>query len=475
MLNRPYSRELSADTSRIIIPTITFLTFMASLLQAIVEFRDDDHANWQHWVVALLAPLVGYAALRLVARGKQTRGINLFIGAYLAFLTLLLFMEWEPNNPLPYLYGVLIIVASMIQHPQAGLVVWGLSTVLILTVVGINFSPFSLLFVVQLMPPLTVNFLLALFSYLSATEWQFAVESVSDLHRKVQRRRDELFEMQEEIRDKNERLHATNLDLDAARQTAVTERDLRTRFMTNVSHELRTPINSIVNFAHIIAQGVRGPVTPEQADYLHRIERSGWHLLGVLNDLLDMAQIEAGEFKLYLAPTDLHGICEEALDSVQGLLLEKPITLERDFPRVWPLIRADRTRMRQALINLLGNAVKYTEEGTIWLRVQPQPDWVLVQVQDTGIGIDPAHHEVIFQEFRQIDESVARRRIGTGLGLPIARHLVERHEGTLTVESAVGEGSTFTMTLPIWHPPVSNGSQPATAALPAPHPEDAAA
>ncbi|MCP5096810.1 MAG: hypothetical protein GY943_14760, partial [Chloroflexi bacterium] len=158
---------------------------------------------------------------------------------------------------------------------------------------------------------------------------------------------------------------------------------------------------------------------------------------------------ESGEFKLHFEKIDLYNLCEEAFASIQGLLLESDIELLRQYPEQWPTIEADRMRIKQAIINLLGNAVKYTETGHILMEVVPNGEWVKISIEDSGIGIDPEHHEAIFQEFRQVNEAVARRRIGTGLGLPIARHLAERHGGTLTVESEVGKGSRFTLRLPL--------------------------
>ncbi len=286
---------------------------------------------------------------------------------------------------------------------------------------------------------------------MSAMEWQVAVEATSHLHLRVQQRRDDLFVTQEELRMTNGRLNFMNSQLDIARQDAVNERDVRTRFMNNVSHELRTPLNSIVNFAHILTLGARGAVSEGQKDYLARIEQSGWHLLTVLNDLLDMAQIESGEFKLHIENTHLYHICEEAMTSTRGLLLDKDneIELIRDYPEEWPIVQVDQMRFKQALINLLGNAAKYTEEGYIALRVVPGQNTISITVEDTGIGIPLEYHQAIFEEFRQVDETAARKRIGTGLGLPITRHLIERHGGSVAVESVVGEGSKFIITLPV--------------------------
>lgn len=149
--------------------------------------------------------------------------------------------------------------------------------------------------------------------------------------------------------------------------------------------------------------------------------------MSVLNDLLDLAQINAGEFRLKRQLVDLETVCEEAIASVRSLLQNPDIALVRDYPEVWPKVMVDPKRFQQALLNLLGNAAKYTDEGQITLRVRTHQHTATFAVEDTGIGIPEIHHETVFQEFRQLDETMARRRIGTGLGLPISRHLVERH------------------------------------------------
>ncbi|HFQ93482.1 MAG TPA: HAMP domain-containing histidine kinase [Anaerolineae bacterium] len=337
----------------------------------------------------------------------------------------------------------------MLYSPRAGFYTWGISVVLSLIGVTIRVGSFDFLLLLrQLAAPATINFLVSLAAYLTVLEWEYAVESISGLHIRAQQRRDELFATKKELDLINAKQRFTNQQLEAARQEAVNERDLRTRFMNNVSHELRTPLNGIVNFAHILAHGGQGPVNDGQADYLERIEKSGWHLLAVLNDLLDMAQIEAGEFKLHMELVNLHDICEDAMRGICGLILDKPIELVRDYPDEWPVVHADKMRLKQALINLLGNAEKYTESGYIALRVKPDGETVRIIVEDSGIGIAPEDHEKIFREFHQVNEQDARRRIGTGLGLPITRHLVEKHGGAISVNSEVGRGTAFIITLP---------------------------
>lgn len=448
-MNKVYSRELSADTSTIIIPAITLPSFLISLIVATWHGSPAD--NWHLWLVTIVSPLAGYAAWQYTKHDKLERGNLIFIGTNCLLLTLVLYKEWQPGSFLPYLLALFIVILGMGQHPSSALKLWAVTTALYLGATGLKaygVIPFWS-YLLAIWPPILVNFLIALICYVSTYEWHFAVESVSELHRKARARRDELFTLQQEVQHHNAVLQSLNEKLEQARATAVHERDIRTRFMTMVSHELRMPLNSIVNFAHILAQGARGPLNPEQVDYLNRVEQSGWHLLSILNDLLDIAQFQSGEFKLQQDVVDLHELCEEAMGSIQGLLMGKSVALERLYPQQWPKVWADRMRLKQALINLLGNAVKYTDEGAICLKVAQDDEWVYLHVIDTGMGIAPIHQEIIFAEFRQVDENVARQRVGTGLGLPITRHLIERHGGTVTVQSELGKGSMFTVKLPI--------------------------
>lgn len=446
-MNQDYRQELRTDSSQIIFPFTAVIIVFGSIAAAL----STGFAEGIHFIVyAVLGPLSILIAWKLIKRGQQELGNWLFILSNIVILTIIIIMEYEPGEigAYPYLFGLFIIISSMIIAPSAGFTTWFIATFMMLLGLEVVYRPGFMNFI-EYLPSIIINLLLGSVAFLSAMEWQIAVESTSHLHTRAQQRRDELFKMQEELGMTNARLQFMNEQLDLARQEAINERDMRTRFMNNVSHELRTPLNAIVNFAHIIGLGGRGPVSEGQHDYLDRIEQSGWHLLNVLNDLLDMAQIESGEFKLHLETLHLYHICEEAMTSTRGLLLDRDIDLIRDYPEEWPLVYVDQMRIKQALINLLGNAAKYTEEGHIALRVVPDGETVAITVEDTGIGIPAEFHTAIFEEFRQVDETAARKRIGTGLGLPITKHLVERHGGSVLVESVVGQGSKFTIILPV--------------------------
>ncbi|GAB4532508.1 MAG: hypothetical protein Kow0063_13130 [Anaerolineae bacterium] len=224
---------------------------------------------------------------------------------------------------------------------------------------------------------------------------------------------------------------------------------LKTQFLANMSHELRTPLNSIIGFSRVILKGIDGPLTEMQETDLTAIYNSGQHLLGLINDILDLSKIEAGKMELNFDEVDLKPIIKGVMSSALGLVKDKPIELEQKVPEDLPKVWADSTRIRQVLLNLISNATKFTEEGKITLIADSDEEWVTISVTDTGVGIPEEKLESIFEEFTQVDGSTTRSVGGTGLGLPISRHFIEMHGGKITVESQIGVGSTFTITLPI--------------------------
>ena len=282
-------------------------------------------------------------------RERQVIAANVFLFTHLLLLTLILMQFWDVRAYLllPYALGVFVVVSRMMIDVRASFVTWvgTIAFPLIGLLVTGRFTPTNIL---TLVPAAFISFILAGLGFLAAYDRARALESVSLSQRKSWARRDERFEAEQALRATNARLQYLNRELEKARALAVAERDTRTRFMNNLSHELRTPLNAIVNFANILARGGTGPLNERQVDYLERVERSGWHLLEVLNDLLDMAQIEAGEFKLHMEPANLHQICEEAMMNTRGLILDKPIELIRAYPDNWPIVQADVMRLKQS-------------------------------------------------------------------------------------------------------------------------------
>jgi GAF domain-containing protein/DNA-binding response OmpR family regulator/anti-sigma regulatory factor (Ser/Thr protein kinase) len=223
---------------------------------------------------------------------------------------------------------------------------------------------------------------------------------------------------------------------------------LKTQFLANMSHELRTPLNSIIGFSRVMLRGIDGPLTDMQSTDLTSIYNSGQHLLGLINNILDISKIEAGKMELAIEPVNLNDIAKTVMSTAIALVKDKPVKLEQDVPQDLPTVMADQTRVRQIILNLVSNAAKFTEHGSIRLRMVAMPKEVMISVTDTGIGIPHDKLEHIFEEFTQVDASTTRKYGGTGLGLAITRRFVDLHKGRIWVESQVGVGSTFNFTLP---------------------------
>jgi signal transduction histidine kinase len=219
-----------------------------------------------------------------------------------------------------------------------------------------------------------------------------------------------------------------------------------------MSHELRTPLNSILGFADVILEGLDGPLTDNMQSDLGLIYKNGQHLLHLINDVLDMAKIESGKMNLNIEKFNLQEIIEEVTSITSTFASEKNLSLfiEPDSDHEVE-INADKIRLRQVMINLINNAIKFTEKGKIAIHVTREESNVLIRVKDTGLGIPMEQLESVFQEFTQVDTTTTRKVGGTGLGLPISRRLIEMHSGRLWAESTgvEGEGSTFYVSLPI--------------------------
>jgi signal transduction histidine kinase len=241
--------------------------------------------------------------------------------------------------------------------------------------------------------------------------------------------------------------------LEEAQSTARQLRELdqlKSEFLASMSHELRTPLNSIIGYSELMIDGVGEQLDPMSLEDLRSIHSSGMYLLALINDVLDLAKIEAGRLELNRSDIDLGYMVPEIVEATRVLMQEKPaLQLLIDIPQDAPTIYADPLRLRQIVWNLISNAIKFTEEGHIRLFSEQRDGWMHVGIEDTGIGIAPENHATIFDRFRQVDGSATRKVGGTGLGLAITRSLAQLHGGDLWVESELGKGSTFILKLPL--------------------------
>ena len=223
----------------------------------------------------------------------------------------------------------------------------------------------------------------------------------------------------------------------------------KSQFLANMSHELRTPLNAVLGYAELMQDGLYGELAPETKEVLVRIQANGNHLLGLINDVLDLSKIEAGQLALSIDDYSVANVVQTVVSATESLAAAKNLPLKVEISDDLPIGQGDERRITQVLLNLVGNAIKFTDAGEVRIAVTKVNGVFAVAIADTGPGIPDAEQGRIFQEFHQVDSSVTKKKGGTGLGLAIAKRIVELHGGRLWVEFELGKGSTFHLELPI--------------------------
>jgi signal transduction histidine kinase len=245
------------------------------------------------------------------------------------------------------------------------------------------------------------------------------------------------------------------IELAETREEAERVSQLKSNFVTNISHQLHTPLNTVINSTGLVADGMLGSINEEQAEYLTLAVQSSEHLMNLLQEILDIAKIESGDLRLRVTAMDMNDVLKETLSIVKGSMLQgRYFEIQVDVAENLPVIFADRTRIRQVLLNILSNAIKFTPEGNIYIKIWENNGFVHVSVEDTGIGIAKENLALVFEDYQQVlaadkVQFKRRRHLGTGLGMPVSKALVELHGGQIWVESEQGKGSIFTFTLPL--------------------------
>ena len=246
-----------------------------------------------------------------------------------------------------------------------------------------------------------------------------------------------------ELATQNELLRRQAIELEQASR-------LKSQFLANMSHEFRTPLNAILGYTHMLLQGVAGDLLPAVKRQLQRIDSNGRHLMTIINEILDITRIEAGKMPMQLSEFNLNELVPEVMTELDPVIARSKLTVSPMLCPDLPMVYSDRQKVKQIIVNLLSNALKFTHEGGIRITVgyDSVDRTANVSVVDTGIGISPENHEKIFEDFRQVDDSPSRPYGGTGLGLAICRRLATALGGRITLESQMGKGSTFTLTIP---------------------------
>ncbi|NQV38630.1 MAG: response regulator [Candidatus Marinimicrobia bacterium] len=286
-----------------------------------------------------------------------------------------------------------------------------------------------------------------------------AEEEIRQVASELQDNNQELESLAEELKAQADEVSEQNVELEEQREQVVNANRLKSEFLSNMSHELRTPLNSIISLSKVLQDQTRGDLSEKQTGYLGIVTRNGRILLELINDILDLSKIEAGQLEISLSTLSPLSLVEDLLESVQPLADEKGISLKTNFDANLPKLTTDEFLVHRILQNIISNAIKFTEKGHVLITMKANKDKVFIGVKDTGIGIPEENLPNIFDEFRQVDGTLSRKFEGTGLGLAIAKRSTKLLGGNILVESKLNEGSTFTVELPIkWQGEKPNGN-----------------
>ena len=382
------------------------------------------------------------------------------LGGAFGFLPVLTVPLFGLNgNPLVYLAAVGVMIAALTVSAKAAVsLACGIFALLVaeVLVVGVGIGVAAGVLGIMLVLLIGISALSAAAKASIHDTIGWALDTAAKSNRREELLRATQVDLQAAIYERerlNTQLLTLNKDLDIARCAAETAYRSKASFMATMSHELRTPLNLIIGFSTAMVEHPEmydnQPLPQLYQDDVAEIRRSSKHLLGLINDILDLAKVEAGRLELHTRLIRLDGLLHEALKTGEGLLIGRPIKLRREFePGLAPVL-ADEVRLRQVLLNLLSNASKFTDAGEIGLGARSDERELVVWVRDSGIGIAPEDQPRIFGEFEQVEHEESKQRGGTGLGLSICRWLIQMHGGRMWVESTAGKGSAFYFALPL--------------------------
>jgi signal transduction histidine kinase len=462
-MNQPQPLPDDSLATALLPPLLMALGLLATLAFGTLMLVQYQSAPWPYLLAVSVAGLALLGAELL--RRQYQRAAGLLVAYGLALLPILSAVAFGlVGNPLLALSALGIVAAGLLLGARASLRVAQVTLLtlsLLLLVSGLSGRPQpSVAEALGLW--LSCGLLIvgaAGLAWAAASHVQGTIDSANVAALKAEQRERLLCEAQDELeralreRDQlNERLVRQSMELDAARAAAEAAYRSKANFMATMSHELRTPLNIIIGFSTAMIEHpevyddyVLPPVITTD---LSEIRRSGQHLLGLIDDILDLARIDAGHLELKRVVQPLNPLLDEILCTTQGLLRDRSLQLRCEYPADLPLVFADPTRVRQVLLNLISNACKFTSMGEIAVGARAEPSAVVVWVRDTGIGIAAVDQGRIFDQFEQIENADRRHHTGTGLGLAICRWLIDMHGGRMWLESELGEGSIFYFTLP---------------------------
>jgi signal transduction histidine kinase/ActR/RegA family two-component response regulator len=440
-----------------------YLQYLLSItaIGGIILFAANQVLSKNGYLPAWVA-VFGACIIATIFHNKKRINVSTWIyllGIVLA-LTIYLF-NFGPNLLVHFLITLPIVFALLLLDRQQ--VIWFTGIVIACMIVVTFLYDRSFSSLSQLLFPILYAGILGFVAYIKEGNVHEMVYWATDIQQKDQRRAETFFAQKEELSNTllqlthaHSRLELLNQQLEQAQHHAEQASQAKSVFLSNMSHELRTPLNVIIGYTSSMLDMPEVyddiSLTPAYRRDIELIKGSGYYLLGLINDILDLSKIEAGKLELHAGPVDLVKEFQGILATSIGLVKDKPLQVRPDFPEDLPVVWADAIRVRQIVLNLMSNAIKFTQTGSVTLHARANGNTVSISIIDTGIGIPEKAIAHIFDRFEQAERDTDRRYGGTGLGLDISKQLAQMHGGDLVVQSIVGQGSTFTFTLTVATP-----------------------
>ncbi len=414
-------------------------------------------------ILAVAIILIG-SALSNYLLPRQPFGIAawLFVISPMLAMGLLLWQLGSGSlNIIPFVFPLIVFIGGLLLSPVSTLYIAIFSTIIIFGAPVLGEEPIT--FEATQIFATILTYMAAALAALVTGELYQVTQWALDNYSRERRTNEELFEKRQALQRSlkraevlGEKLLETNESLETANAEAEEAKHFRGQFLANMSHELRTPLNAIIGFSETMLQFPimydDNPLPDAYERDLSQIYNSGRQLLHVINDILDLAKVDAGKLEIHVQEVEAGAIINAVMSTAKGLLGSKPVKLQSELLDPLPHVRADETRLRQVLLNLYSNACKYTDEGSITLKVSKldKTNELQFALADTGIGVDHEFQDKLFEEFQQAKAGGRDPRSGSGLGLAISRQLLELMDGRIWMESTPGEGSTFYFTIPVY-------------------------
>lgn len=406
------------------------------------------------WLLILVSVLLSYT----LRRGKQ---ITIASWLYLVGLLLTFSLSLWTFGPSMIIYIALMlpVVLATLLVDRAGLVWMGLLSIALMYMATVLHTNVLTAFTLTALPGLLIG-VLTIVMYINSHETREMIYWAMDIQSKDSRRAEMFYQQKEQLGEAlrqlthaHGRLESLNIQLAESQRKTELASQAKSVFLSNMSHELRTPLNVIIGYstAMLDMPGMydNAPLAASYRTDVQLLKDSGYYLLSLINDILDLSKIEAGKLELHCATVSLPEIFKGILATSIGLVKGKPLQIRPDYSNDLPLVWADATRVRQIILNLMSNAIKFTDTGSVTLHAHVEGQAVHISVIDTGIGIPESSIAHIFDRFEQAEQDIDKRYGGTGLGLDISKQLVRMHGDDLTAKSIVGQGSTFSFRLTV--------------------------